>query len=87
MNLKKNAALICLIVSFSFYYAHSTTDFKSSEATQCLQQPQAKVDVYSIASVGIFSALVFALIGVLPALFIRTDADEARFSRFWRKKR
>lgn len=35
----------------------------------------------SIIGVGVISAIVFALVGILPSLFIRTDADEAKFGK------
>ncbi len=77
MNLEKNIVLIGLglvLFSFSFSYAAESTE-------SCTVAKRPTVDVYSIAFVGLFSALVFALIGILPSLFIRTDVDEARFGR------
>lgn len=37
----------------------------------------------SLVFVGLFSSLVFCFIGILPAFFIRTDADEEKFSKFF----
>jgi len=42
---------------------------------------RTKSDLYSLLVVGSFSSFVFCFIGILPAFFIRTDADEERFSK------
>ncbi len=42
---------------------------------------ETKSDLTTLFVVGSLSSLVFCLIGILPAFFIRTDADEERFSK------
>ncbi len=43
---------------------------------------RTKSDLYTLLVVGSFSSFVFCFIGILPAFFIRTDADEERFSKW-----
>lgn len=40
-----------------------------------------KSQTLSILVVGVLSSVVFSFIGILPAFFIRTDADEEKFSK------
>lgn len=55
--------------------------FKQDENGSCTKV-EGRFSVYSVA---LMSAIVFPLIGILPALFIRSDADEKKFGNqfFW----
>lgn len=68
-------ALLITVIFCNFEPAYqSEGDILNGEC-----QPVSQQNVYSIAAVGLLSAVVFALVGILPSVFIRTDADEARF--------
>lgn len=80
MARKKKNVIIFLLVIFCFCLGSVKLieeDVKSEE--QVCNNNTKQFDLFSIVSVGLLSATIFALVGVLPSVFIRSDADEARF--------
>lgn len=74
-NVITTVVILAAVVTATGY--QQITDVENDErAPSC--EP-SKTDPWSIISVGLLSAIVFALVGILPAVFIRTDADEAKF--------
>ena len=58
----------------------STSHSKNGESVAATCDAQS--NTISILVVGLLSSVVFSFVGILPALFIRTDADEEKFSKF-----
>lgn len=72
--------LTLLIVAIGVASSSSQSELSSADSCHHSTTPIEK-NLTSIISVGIISAIVFALVGILPSVFIRTDADEARFGK------
>lgn len=81
MARKKKNVIIFLLVIFGCCLGSVKLieeDVKNEEQV-CSNNNTKQFDLFSIVSVGLLSATIFALVGVLPSVFIRSDADEARF--------
>jgi hypothetical protein len=82
---KNLVAFFCLTIAYCLVNA---VDLKGAEENLTVDlnensECEAKSQTFPILVVGVLSSVVFSFIGILPAFFIRTDADEEKFSKFF----
>ena len=68
----------CLVKSADLVEIEENVTVDSTEELVC----ESKSQTFPILVVGVLSSVVFSCVGILPALFIRTDADEEKFSNY-----
>jgi hypothetical protein len=80
---KKCFLLVAVLFSYNLIKGVRTHDADSNQTTDLNENASCEKDdsQYTTLLVGVISTFVFCLIGVFPALFIRTEDDVEKFSK------
>jgi hypothetical protein len=78
----KNAGFLLVVVWLLnvTVFGHEIKDNTDNDGCMSSSSSALSEKTFKTLVVGVFSSIVFGLIGILPALFIRTDKDEEKFS-------